>query len=179
MSSWKSLLLRIGDKSPEYGTSSDFKDHIVRHFLSPFSHLCSSIRLLVVDFYLGLAGNLLWCDSAGARSLWRWNFTCNHLPLHIHSLFGCCLYFEFLCRLKLYWLGHCISSICELRFSAGYFTFLGATLCGKRKLCLTYSILMVFTLFFVHRVTVPSAMCWTIAAQDSFVRDIGKLHYAL
>ncbi|XP_022988026.1 nuclear cap-binding protein subunit 1-like [Cucurbita maxima] len=28
MSSWKSLLLRIGDKSPEYGTSSDFKDHI-------------------------------------------------------------------------------------------------------------------------------------------------------
>ncbi|CAK9327994.1 unnamed protein product [Citrullus colocynthis] len=28
MSSWKNLLLRIGDKSPEYGTSSDFKDHI-------------------------------------------------------------------------------------------------------------------------------------------------------
>ncbi|KAJ8770900.1 hypothetical protein K2173_022072 [Erythroxylum novogranatense] len=28
MSSWTSLLLRIGDKSPEYGTSSDFKDHI-------------------------------------------------------------------------------------------------------------------------------------------------------
>ncbi|XP_044482612.1 nuclear cap-binding protein subunit 1-like isoform X2 [Mangifera indica] len=28
MSSWKSLLLRIGDKSPEYGTSGDFKDHI-------------------------------------------------------------------------------------------------------------------------------------------------------
>ncbi|KAL5565830.1 hypothetical protein UlMin_028994 [Ulmus minor] len=28
MSSWKSLLLRIGDKGPEYGTSSDFKDHI-------------------------------------------------------------------------------------------------------------------------------------------------------
>ncbi|KAF3454275.1 hypothetical protein FNV43_RR04722 [Rhamnella rubrinervis] len=28
MSSWKSLLLRIGDKCPEYGTSSDFKDHI-------------------------------------------------------------------------------------------------------------------------------------------------------
>lgn len=28
MSSWKSLLLRIGEKCPEYGTSSDFKDHI-------------------------------------------------------------------------------------------------------------------------------------------------------
>ncbi|XP_057437590.1 nuclear cap-binding protein subunit 1 [Lotus japonicus] len=28
MSSWRSLLLRIGDKSPEYGASSDFKDHI-------------------------------------------------------------------------------------------------------------------------------------------------------
>lgn len=28
MSSWKSLLLRIGDKSPDYPTSSDFKDHI-------------------------------------------------------------------------------------------------------------------------------------------------------
>ncbi|KAF5730839.1 ARM repeat superfamily protein isoform 1 [Tripterygium wilfordii] len=28
MSSWKSLLLRIGDKSPEYGTSSEVKDHI-------------------------------------------------------------------------------------------------------------------------------------------------------
>ncbi|CAK8542726.1 unnamed protein product [Lathyrus sativus] len=28
MSSWRSLLLRIGDKSPEYGPSSDFKDHI-------------------------------------------------------------------------------------------------------------------------------------------------------
>ncbi|KAK4607352.1 hypothetical protein RGQ29_001259 [Quercus rubra] len=28
MSSWRDLLLRIGDKSPEYGTSSDFKDHI-------------------------------------------------------------------------------------------------------------------------------------------------------
>ncbi|KAI4348377.1 hypothetical protein L6164_009108 [Bauhinia variegata] len=28
MSSWKSLLLRIGDKCPEYGTSSDFKEHI-------------------------------------------------------------------------------------------------------------------------------------------------------
>ncbi|KAK4857487.1 hypothetical protein QYF36_001438 [Acer negundo] len=28
MSSWKSLLLRIGDKSPEYGSITDFKDHI-------------------------------------------------------------------------------------------------------------------------------------------------------
>ncbi|WVZ08923.1 hypothetical protein V8G54_022269 [Vigna mungo] len=28
MSSWKNLLLRIGDKSPEYGVSSDYKDHI-------------------------------------------------------------------------------------------------------------------------------------------------------
>ncbi|KAK7395978.1 hypothetical protein VNO78_16633 [Psophocarpus tetragonolobus] len=28
MSSWRSLLLRIGDKSPEYGASSDYKDHI-------------------------------------------------------------------------------------------------------------------------------------------------------
>ncbi|KAK8545063.1 hypothetical protein V6N13_066375 [Hibiscus sabdariffa] len=28
MSSWKSLLLRIGDKSSEYNSSSDFKDHI-------------------------------------------------------------------------------------------------------------------------------------------------------
>ncbi|KAM7273962.1 hypothetical protein ACFE04_028626 [Oxalis oulophora] len=28
MSSWKSLLLRIGDKCPDYGTSTDFKDHI-------------------------------------------------------------------------------------------------------------------------------------------------------
>ncbi|KAJ7959687.1 nuclear cap-binding protein subunit 1 [Quillaja saponaria] len=28
MSGWRSLLLRIGDKCPEYGTSSDFKDHI-------------------------------------------------------------------------------------------------------------------------------------------------------
>ncbi|KAH1194199.1 Nuclear cap-binding protein subunit 1 [Glycine max] len=28
MSSWRSLLLRIGDKSPEYGVSSDYKDHI-------------------------------------------------------------------------------------------------------------------------------------------------------
>ncbi|TKY62990.1 Nuclear cap-binding protein subunit 1 [Spatholobus suberectus] len=28
MSSWSSLLLRIGDKSPEYGASSDYKDHI-------------------------------------------------------------------------------------------------------------------------------------------------------
>lgn len=28
MSSWRNLLLRIGDKSPEYGTSSDVKDHI-------------------------------------------------------------------------------------------------------------------------------------------------------
>ncbi|EOY32789.1 ARM repeat superfamily protein isoform 3 [Theobroma cacao] len=28
MSSWKSLLLRIGDKCPEYSSSSEFKDHI-------------------------------------------------------------------------------------------------------------------------------------------------------
>ncbi|KAG8653038.1 hypothetical protein MANES_06G161000v8 [Manihot esculenta] len=28
MSSWRSLVLRIGDKCPEYGTSSDFKEHI-------------------------------------------------------------------------------------------------------------------------------------------------------
>ncbi|KAK2361574.1 nuclear cap-binding protein subunit [Trifolium repens] len=28
ISSWRTLLLRIGDKSPEYGPSSDFKDHI-------------------------------------------------------------------------------------------------------------------------------------------------------
>ncbi|KAK7311299.1 hypothetical protein RJT34_09344 [Clitoria ternatea] len=28
MSSWRSLLLRIGDKSPEYGVSTEFKDHI-------------------------------------------------------------------------------------------------------------------------------------------------------
>ncbi|CAN7012240.1 hypothetical protein IGI04_012606 [Brassica rapa subsp. trilocularis] len=28
MSNWKTLLLRIGEKGPEYGTSSDFKDHI-------------------------------------------------------------------------------------------------------------------------------------------------------
>ncbi|KAJ6345329.1 hypothetical protein OIU78_008074 [Salix suchowensis] len=28
MSSWRSLLLRIGDKCPDYGTSSDFKEHI-------------------------------------------------------------------------------------------------------------------------------------------------------
>ncbi|GLT51049.1 hypothetical protein SLA2020_244960 [Shorea laevis] len=28
MSSWKSFLLRIGDKSSEYGTASDFKEHI-------------------------------------------------------------------------------------------------------------------------------------------------------
>jgi len=29
MSNWKTLLLRIGEKGPEYGTSSDYKDHIV------------------------------------------------------------------------------------------------------------------------------------------------------
>jgi hypothetical protein len=29
MSSWRSLLLRIGDNCPDYGTSSDFKEHIV------------------------------------------------------------------------------------------------------------------------------------------------------
>ncbi|CAK7331146.1 unnamed protein product [Dovyalis caffra] len=28
MSSWRSLLLRIGDKCPDYGSSSDFKEHI-------------------------------------------------------------------------------------------------------------------------------------------------------
>ncbi|GFZ07349.1 ARM repeat superfamily protein [Actinidia rufa] len=28
MSSWKSLLLRIGEKCPEYGVNTDFKDHI-------------------------------------------------------------------------------------------------------------------------------------------------------
>ncbi|XP_010105405.2 nuclear cap-binding protein subunit 1 [Morus notabilis] len=28
MSSWKTLLLRIGDKCPEYSPSSDFKDHV-------------------------------------------------------------------------------------------------------------------------------------------------------
>ncbi|KAF8087926.1 hypothetical protein N665_0560s0004 [Sinapis alba] len=28
MSSWKTLVLRIGEKGPEYGTSSDFKDHL-------------------------------------------------------------------------------------------------------------------------------------------------------
>ncbi|KAJ9164313.1 hypothetical protein P3X46_023908 [Hevea brasiliensis] len=28
MSSWRSLILRIGDKCPEYGSSSDFKEHI-------------------------------------------------------------------------------------------------------------------------------------------------------
>ncbi|CAD5318429.1 unnamed protein product [Arabidopsis thaliana] len=28
MSNWKTLLLRIGEKGPEYGTSSDYKDHI-------------------------------------------------------------------------------------------------------------------------------------------------------
>ena len=33
MSSWKSLLLRIGEKCPEYGGNADFKDHIVS-FLS-------------------------------------------------------------------------------------------------------------------------------------------------
>ncbi|OMO54436.1 nuclear cap-binding protein subunit 1-like protein [Corchorus olitorius] len=33
MSSWKSLLLRIGDKCSEYSSSSEFKDHIVRNLL--------------------------------------------------------------------------------------------------------------------------------------------------
>ncbi|KAG7950817.1 hypothetical protein I3843_13G135700 [Carya illinoinensis] len=34
MSSWKNLLLRIGDKSHEYGASTDFKDHIETCFSS-------------------------------------------------------------------------------------------------------------------------------------------------
>jgi len=37
MNGWRSLILRIGDKSPEYGTSSDFKDHIVRFLLISFA----------------------------------------------------------------------------------------------------------------------------------------------
>lgn len=97
-----------------------------------------------------------------------------------HSYFIWVLFiFWVLVWLKLYWLNHILVVCANWVFFAGYFTFLGASLCGKRELCLTYSILMVFTLFFVHRVTVPSAMCWTIASQDSSVRDIGKLHYAL
>lgn len=45
MSSWKSLLLRIGEKCPEYGGIGDFKDHIVSFLfffpktLAPFSSL--------------------------------------------------------------------------------------------------------------------------------------------
>lgn len=39
--------------------------------------------------------------------------------------------------------------------------------------------LVVFTLFFPSPLTVPSTMCGTIASQDSFVRDIGKVHYIL
>ncbi|GLT34866.1 hypothetical protein SLA2020_093580 [Shorea laevis] len=35
--SWKSFLLRIGDKSSEYGASSDIKDHIVRDVLWSFA----------------------------------------------------------------------------------------------------------------------------------------------
>ena len=55
MSSWRDLLLRIGDKSPEYGTSSDFKDHIVRTFF--FFFFFFSLCVLCVWIYFVLASS--------------------------------------------------------------------------------------------------------------------------
>lgn len=66
MSSWKSLLLRIGDKCPEYN-SSDPKEHIVSSSLIPSfarsrarcSPICTSLRgeveTLSVRFFMSFA----------------------------------------------------------------------------------------------------------------------------
>ncbi|KAK7336150.1 hypothetical protein VNO77_16683 [Canavalia gladiata] len=57
MSSWRSLLLRIGDKSPEYGASSEFKDHIDTCFGALRRELDHS-QTEILEFLLGCAEQL-------------------------------------------------------------------------------------------------------------------------
>lgn len=68
MSSWRSLILRIGDKSPEYGASSDFKEHIVRS-LFRFSSIIVSLPTptLSLSFLFNFSGYLLWRSSPRPR----------------------------------------------------------------------------------------------------------------
>lgn len=79
MNGWRSLILRIGDKSPEYGTSSDFKDHIVRFLLLSFAFSAQLILqfdylILLTRFFHNFSGNLFWCPSSWARQLSNWDF---------------------------------------------------------------------------------------------------------
>ncbi|KAK8520582.1 hypothetical protein V6N13_030975 [Hibiscus sabdariffa] len=57
MSSWKSLLLRIGDKSSEYNSSSDFKDHIETCFGALRRELAHSSSE-ILSFFLQCAEQL-------------------------------------------------------------------------------------------------------------------------
>ncbi|KAL1352591.1 hypothetical protein HN51_016579 [Arachis hypogaea] len=57
MSSWRSLLLRIGDKSPEYGAAGDFKDHIETCFGAIRRELDHS-QTEILEFLLACAEQL-------------------------------------------------------------------------------------------------------------------------
>ncbi|KAE9588846.1 putative nuclear cap-binding protein subunit 1 [Lupinus albus] len=56
-SSWRSLLLRIGDKCPEYGPTSDFKDHIETCFAA-FRRELDHSEAEILEFLLACAEQL-------------------------------------------------------------------------------------------------------------------------
>ncbi|MED6105957.1 Nucleic acid dioxygenase ALKBH1 [Stylosanthes scabra] len=57
MSSWRNLLLRIGDKTPEYGAATDFKDHIETCFGAIRRELDHS-QTEILEFLLACAEQL-------------------------------------------------------------------------------------------------------------------------
>lgn len=118
MSSWKNLLLKIGDNCPEYGNSDDLKDHIVRSY-SPFAFtfsiffflffflscqkpylgvsfsvagMCSARVFDSLFLKLAFAGNMLRRNSARTRALfWRCS-TCK--PKFLKLLYPLVLFFR-------------------------------------------------------------------------------------
>lgn len=118
MSSWKNLLLKIGDNCPEYGNSDDLKDHIVRSY-SPFAFtfsifffiflflscqkpylgvsfsvagMCSARVFDSLFLKLAFAGNMLRRNSARTRALfWRCS-TCK--PKFLELLYPLVLFFR-------------------------------------------------------------------------------------
>lgn len=118
MSSWKNLLLKIGDNCPEYGNSDDLKDHIVSSY-SPFAFtfsiffflffflscqkpylgvsfsvagMCSARVFDSLFLKLAFAGNMLRRNSARTRALfWRCS-TCK--PKFLKLLYPLVLFFR-------------------------------------------------------------------------------------
>ncbi|KAG6532910.1 hypothetical protein ZIOFF_006769 [Zingiber officinale] len=93
MSSWRALLLRVGDKCPEYGGSVDYKDHIV----GISERWYSGSALLRLDTVLGqilcrvfhlVAINSSFPVIAATHYLCYKNFVCDRWPIPLESCYS-------------------------------------------------------------------------------------------